>query len=774
MNLGLNSLLGDRSTLVRSLARSLLAVTLALLSLPVVAPFANASPPSVCLPQPYPVPGLPGPPNWLTSNAWDGMHSNDWLNDPRWTGALGVGYVNGAAPEANFRAVSAGSPPVLYLSWNIRVNPSTTTLWVGFFPETAKGGYAPTGTGYVFQISTNQQTTCTDGIGSCPTDSSTPGNPPYAPPSGPASFIVNGFQETQSQGWAPIAAPWNNSVPQNWRISVLPANPFTWNIEIRIPIDSTGQTGPNLLANNSDTFLFWYDIDQVMPGGVNPSYSWPRPTQYQYNAGGGPPNNQTSIPDPFAANTQWGEIQLQQLNPACPAANVVSLDDISEVGSNTSSPYTPNFTPLNQVINAKGVNYLVARPTNNWNAVIPAGTLNVTFRIADWGSTYDPNAPWTVLPNLQNVPTQQDIGINAPIDIEPTMATTVLDLSNATVGSQSYPAGPACKLRCDLLGGTGSTGGCTCPAAAQAETTDQCILVTLAGNVDFENDSIRRNMEIESASNFERNAQINIQGLPPIGTPTRDVYIFLEKQNMPDFPAIMNGTPKPGPAIAFSANPASIEGRQASVLTWSATGAASCTSPDFKTDNAVSGSARVTPSTTTTYSLTCSNTSASATASATVTVGNVVSGSRPAPNVATAAAAPTTSSPPSVQQTKLLPTYIAHVYHDTGRKTQVKGVNSPILEPQGSFGYFMQHDGLFFGWQTALESVTPGLQITEIAPSFYKLSGVPDGGKVIVKTKISTVDFTTWWIWGILILIVLVVLIILWLIRLLLRSLAHA
>src|SRR5580693_8585595 len=88
----------------------------------------------------------------------------------------------------------------------------------------------------------------------------------------------------------------------------------------------------------------------------------------------------------------------------------------------------------------------------------------------------------------------------------------------STVGSQSYPTGPACKLRCDLLGGTGSTGGCTCPAAAQAETTDQCILVTLAGNVDFGNDSIRRNMEIESASNFERNAQINIQGLPPIGT----------------------------------------------------------------------------------------------------------------------------------------------------------------------------------------------------------------------------------------------------------------
>ena len=76
----------------------------------------------------------------------------------------------------------------------------------------------------------------------------------------------------------------------------------------------------------------------------------------------------------------------------------------------------------------------------------------------------------------------------------------------------------------------------------------------------------------------------------------------------------------PAPTASLTANPASITSGQSSILTWSSTNATRCTGTGFSTGNAISGSASVAPTTTTSYFVTCTNGSASASANATVTV----------------------------------------------------------------------------------------------------------------------------------------------------------
>jgi hypothetical protein len=77
--------------------------------------------------------------------------------------------------------------------------------------------------------------------------------------------------------------------------------------------------------------------------------------------------------------------------------------------------------------------------------------------------------------------------------------------------------------------------------------------------------------------------------------------------------------PPPAPTASLSASPTSITTGQSSTLSWSSTNATSCTGGGF-TASGPSGSGVVTPSSPTTYSITCSGNGGSAAASATVTV----------------------------------------------------------------------------------------------------------------------------------------------------------
>ena len=69
---------------------------------------------------------------------------------------------------------------------------------------------------------------------------------------------------------------------------------------------------------------------------------------------------------------------------------------------------------------------------------------------------------------------------------------------------------------------------------AAGKTLHQCIFVTLSGvNLTFLNDSIYQNMNFDSASLLAREASISVMGLQPFSPEPRDVYLAVEKVNMP-------------------------------------------------------------------------------------------------------------------------------------------------------------------------------------------------------------------------------------------------
>lgn len=77
------------------------------------------------------------------------------------------------------------------------------------------------------------------------------------------------------------------------------------------------------------------------------------------------------------------------------------------------------------------------------------------------------------------------------------------------------------------------------------------------------------------------------------------------------------------------------------------------------------------------------------------------------------------------------PTYIVHVYHDTGNKmTLENGRQVPILRPQTAFGHFVSHEGSLVGWETRLYGAE------KIADNFYRLR-VPNNGAKYIETAIQ-------------------------------------
>ena len=94
---------------------------------------------------------------------------------------------------------------------------------------------------------------------------------------------------------------------------------------------------------------------------------------------------------------------------------------------------------------------------------------------------------------------------------------------------------------------------------------------------------------------------------------------------------------------------------------------------------------------------------------------------------------PPPGPPPPPWQRETRPVYLVHVWHVTGQTfTDHNGATRKVLEPQTSFGYYLEHEGALFGWNHKLTG--PGL--VEIAPNFYKIS-IPDNGTATVTTQIE-------------------------------------
>ena len=109
----------------------------------------------------------------------------------------------------------------------------------------------------------------------------------------------------------------------------------------------------------------------------------------------------------------------------------------------------------------------------------------------------------------------------------------------------------------------------------------------------------------------------------------------------------------------------------------------------------------------------------------------------------------------------VVPTYIVHVYHDTGTRLRVGGMDRPVLTEQGAFGYYLSHTGSLTGWQHEL--VGEGFTLEQLATDFYRIKKLPNDGSVTVVTRITAREGTgiwQWW-WIILLLALLIALLLL-------------
>lgn len=84
---------------------------------------------------------------------------------------------------------------------------------------------------------------------------------------------------------------------------------------------------------------------------------------------------------------------------------------------------------------------------------------------------------------------------------------------------------------------------------------------------------------------------------------------------------------------------------------------------------------------------------------------------------------------------KMRPTYIVHAYHDTGKIVTINGDKHPLLMPQTSFGYFLNHEGDLEGWSSQLK----GAGLVKLSPYWYKIA-VPNDGVATVTTTIKAIE----------------------------------
>ena len=221
-----------------------------------------------------------------------------------------------------------------------------------------------------------------------------------------------------------------------------------------------------------------------------------------------------------------------------------------------------------------------------------------------------------------------------------------------------------------------------------ARRADNCLLVQLQGAssaqpIVFANNSVRRNMTFKQASNIEEKASISIKGLTPIAPDGRDVYVWVETLNMPSV-APSGGSP---PQLVTTIPGHAVEG----------TGETGYRKGGF-----------IPPQ-----------------------PGKTILLPGPADLQRMLLAGEVTQS----QIEAVVPSYIVHVYDDTGKKLRMGGVDRPVLAAQGAFAYYVNHQGALYGWEHDL--VGDGFALEKLGPDFYRIKKVPNNGVVTIVTKIT-------------------------------------
>jgi hypothetical protein len=247
----------------------------------------------------------------------------------------------------------------------------------------------------------------------------------------------------------------------------------------------------------------------------------------------------------------------------------------------------------------------------------------------------------------------------------------------------------------------GHAAGCT-PDAAGFKYPHQCIIADLtsgAVSVPFSSSSAWNNFNFDQASKLDRPARIDVGTLGP-----RDVYVYIATNNLPD--KVEETPPANG----------QVTGRTLSAASKDRLGALAATLTPGRVTKKEADALR----------------------------GLVAAGRLTYEEVA-----------------KVMPTYTAYVWHDSGTTVKTKSGPAKLLAPQPAFTLFVSHDGPLVGWKHAFGGLG-GAAVTEIAHNFYKIS-VGSTGSVEVLTSVEAIERNGPPLWMIL-LGMLIFLILIWII----------
>ncbi len=454
-----------------------------------VAQAGAASATTFCFPPASGVPGASGAPDWWTSPAP--------LDDPRWRGAASFDHTG---DYARFRVLvdSEAGKKYLVASWEVRADPDAAandSLYVGFYNDT---GSPATSTGNVFRIKRLLGTAISNGT--------FPGNLEGK------SFYWNNTAATPD--WAAVTAlpDFPGWLAGDARLDVDCAGSVcdAWAIRLRIPIDPAGSfSDPNSGAGIKlgTTFRFYYEIKANTTDVTNPLQA-----SYQMPEGLGDVADENALPVPhFPATSSWQQVGLDTSDPSCSKGIDLSWDQIDVSKTPPMSGDDPHQISLTRT------NTFHARPFNHTGAALGAAAIAAKFRIADWGTVLFTSPTWRTIPGCTAAtgPTTGSVANNAQFDLT----------CNWNVGMPD-----ACDY--DV---TPRPAGCTSPPTRNGH---QCVLVdlTTAGGTGsslyFSSASAYRNHDFVSASEFKRQARVDIGGLAA-ASPTKEVYLYVKTRNMP-------------------------------------------------------------------------------------------------------------------------------------------------------------------------------------------------------------------------------------------------
>jgi hypothetical protein len=481
--------------------------------------------PTYCVPTLSSLPGSPASDfDWWVAPP-DPMLLRYYPDNPNWLGAFSLSEGNGANRDMLFRTLRGVlvGQDYLLLQWVVRTSGLDTNIdRVNVLLGVPGGPYLAFNArlGTASSTSLKPPGTQNDGIFNYRVNSCTV--------SGGVISIVNpsdsstGDIETTGRMWVDVTSP-TRLIQTRWAFQVA----------IPLGVNWGGGVPTQLNLPASDAFKLWFEIWSSI-GGMGVPQQWPTtaPQTSSVLQIIPPGITEAALLDMSTAGagcteavrlTGWPKVGTR----AAPGG-AARGSDVTTIKLDLGKPYPPNNKPYDElqipdVLNVEHQNQFFAIPTFPAGLTTPQKeAVRATFSLANWGSQYsDPTAAsWRPIPggtDTQYVDANGECHFVWPGPAEPTapgsFVTTLVRNINKFLNNDPGPKPPGSQNphQCMLV---------------ESSSVDPAVIITTS--------SVYVNMNIADASTFRRSCEISVVGAPPISTQPRDVYLYVQKFNMPN------------------------------------------------------------------------------------------------------------------------------------------------------------------------------------------------------------------------------------------------